>query len=81
MTDTRQDTQKAAGELQGVPDGERSNGTAARRSGGTDGHAPGERRRDQGEAQAAGRGAGRDQTEVKKEIYKYLRERREKKRR
>ena len=75
-----------------MPDGERTNGTAATehtaagaegkrkgrqgREGGerdTDGHAPGERRR--GTQQQAG---SRERT--KKEIYKYLREGREKKR-
>ena len=81
-TQTEETRRQAAGELRGVPDGERTNGTAAtdhtagRRSGGkagreggerdTDGHAPGERRRDQGEAQAAGRGSGREQTDRKK---------------
>ena len=77
-----------------MPDGERTNGTAAtehtagagaegkrredRKGGerGADGHAPGEWRRQ--EEHGSRQGAGRER---KKEIYKYLRERREKKRR
>ena len=60
-------------------------GGKAGREGGerdTDGLAPGERRRrGRNRRHGSRQGAGRDQTDRKKEIYKYLRERRREKRR
>ena len=105
--DTRQDTQKAAGELQGAHTEDRtgqdtgtgtqqethgSHGTHSRsrhredkrregRKGGerdTDGLAPGEQRRRTERSTAAEREQGENGQTEKKEIYKYLRERREK---
>ncbi len=75
--DTRQDTQKAAGELQGAhTEGRRIRGQAEER--GTDGHAPGEWRRGTERNTAAGREQAENRRKEKRVCNIFKGERREK---